>query len=32
VVGTVMTIGLLMTYYFLKEVEEKDPVKVKLFQ
>jgi APA family basic amino acid/polyamine antiporter len=32
VVGTVMTIGLLMAYYFLKEVEEKGPVKVRLFE
>jgi APA family basic amino acid/polyamine antiporter len=32
VVGTIMTIGLLVAYYFLKEVEEKDPVKVKLFE
>jgi APA family basic amino acid/polyamine antiporter len=32
VVGTIMTIGLLMIYYFLKEVEEKGPVKVRLFE
>ena len=32
VVGTVMTISLLMAYYFLKEVEEKDPVKIRLFE
>jgi APA family basic amino acid/polyamine antiporter len=31
VVGIVMTIGLLMAYYFLKEVEERGPVKVRLF-
>jgi APA family basic amino acid/polyamine antiporter len=32
VVGIVMTICLLMAYYFLKEVEEKAPVKVRLFE
>jgi APA family basic amino acid/polyamine antiporter len=32
VLGTIMTIGLLMIYYFLKEVEEKDPVKIRLFE
>lgn len=32
IVGIVMTIGLLMAYYFLKEVEEKAPVKVRLFE
>ncbi len=32
VVGTIMTIGLLMAYYFLKEVEEKGPVMVRLFE
>jgi APA family basic amino acid/polyamine antiporter len=32
VVGTIMTISLLMIYYFLKEVEGKRPVKVKLFK
>jgi APA family basic amino acid/polyamine antiporter len=32
VVGIVMTIGLLMAYYFLKEVEEKGPVRVRLFE
>jgi APA family basic amino acid/polyamine antiporter len=32
VVGTIMTISLLMAYYFLKEVEKKDPVKVRLFE
>jgi basic amino acid/polyamine antiporter, APA family len=32
VVGTVMTITLLMVYYFLKEVEQKGPVKVRLFE
>jgi APA family basic amino acid/polyamine antiporter len=31
-VGTVMTIGLLMGYYFLKEVEDKGPVKIRLFE
>ena len=32
VLGTIMTIGLLMIYYFLKEVEEKGPVKIRLFK
>jgi APA family basic amino acid/polyamine antiporter len=32
VVGTIMTISLLMIYYFLKEVEGKSPVKVRLFE
>jgi APA family basic amino acid/polyamine antiporter len=32
VVGTLMTISLLMIYYFLKEVEGKGPVKVRLFE
>jgi APA family basic amino acid/polyamine antiporter len=32
VVGTIMTIALLMIYYFLKEVERKGPVKVRLFE
>jgi APA family basic amino acid/polyamine antiporter len=32
VVGTVMIIGLLMVYYFLKEMEEKGPVRVRLFE
>jgi APA family basic amino acid/polyamine antiporter len=32
VLGTIMTIGLLMIYYFLKEVEEKGPVKIRLFE
>jgi APA family basic amino acid/polyamine antiporter len=32
VVGTVMIIGLLMVYYFLKEVEEKGPIRVRLFE
>jgi hypothetical protein len=31
-VGTIMIIGLLMVYYFLKEVEKKGPVKVRLFK
>jgi APA family basic amino acid/polyamine antiporter len=32
IVGTIMTISLLMIYYFLKEVEGKRPVKVRLFE
>lgn len=32
IIGTIMTISLLMIYYFLKEVEGKRPVKVKLFK
>jgi len=32
VLGTIMTIGLLMIYYFLREMEEKDPVKIRLFE
>lgn len=32
VLGTIMTIGLLKVYYFLKKVEEKDPVKIRLFE
>jgi APA family basic amino acid/polyamine antiporter len=32
IVGTIMTIALLMIYYFLKEVEGKEPVKVRLFE
>lgn len=32
VLGTIMTIGLLMSYYFLKEVEKKGPVKIRLFE
>jgi APA family basic amino acid/polyamine antiporter len=32
VVGTIMTISLLMIYYFLKEVEGKGPVKIRLFE
>jgi APA family basic amino acid/polyamine antiporter len=32
VVGTIMTIGLLTTYYFLREVEQKVPVKIRLFE
>ncbi len=32
IVGTIMTISLLMLYYFLKEVERKGPVKVRLFK
>jgi APA family basic amino acid/polyamine antiporter len=32
VLGTIMIIGLLMIYYFLKEVEEKGPVKIRLFK
>jgi APA family basic amino acid/polyamine antiporter len=31
-VGTIMIIALLMVYYFLKEVERKGPVKVRLFK
>ena len=31
-IGTIMIIGLLMVYYFLKEVERKGPAKVRLFK
>jgi len=32
ILGTIMTIGLLMIYYFLREVEQKDPVQIRLFE